>query len=231
MALHQRDTTRKTPDRRPTNLLVAHMTQGSGAIAPWRVALSQRITRPLDALGAWLSRRWLLLISVVLGLTLAGAVATPIFYAVGWTALGTWIFTSYHFICAQVPSHSYYLLGYQLALCARNLAIYGSLFAGTLAFQTVRRWLPALDWRVWLLTLVPMGLDGGMQLFGWWESNWELRMLTGAIFGLGICWLLLPWLEATTQGRDAPEVWPQLPARMSAWTTPLRGLVARATRA
>jgi uncharacterized membrane protein len=43
--------------------------------------------------------------------------------------------------------------------------------------------------------MVPMALDGGTQLFGWRESTWELRTLTGIIFGLGVCWFVLPYIE------------------------------------
>ena len=110
---------------------------------------------------------------------------------------GQALFTAYHTIRAQIPSHSYFLLGYQVALCARNLAIYGSLFLGSLIFRWVRGWLPPLDWRLWMLTMVPMAWDAGTGLFGLRESTWELRTLTGAIFGLGVCWFVLPIILAT----------------------------------
>jgi uncharacterized membrane protein len=155
----------------------------------------------LDGARSWFQRHWLALITVALALLLAGAVATPLFYAFGWPQVGAALFTAYHLMCGQVPSHSYFLLGYQVALCARNLAIYGSLFAGSLAFRWARRWAPPLDVRLWLLTLLPMALDGGTQLVGWRESDWELRTLTGIIFGLGVCWFLLTRIE-----RQLPKV-------------------------
>ncbi len=147
-------------------------------------------------------RGWLVALNVFLGLLLGVAILVPVLYALGWDDIASRIFQAYHLICAQIPSHSYFLFGYQLALCARNLAIYGSLFLGTLLFRAVRGWLPAIGWRWWLVTMLPMALDGGTQLFGWRESNWELRTLTGSIFGLGVCWFVLPMLEAAT--RDAP---------------------------
>ena len=36
----------------------------------------------------------------------------------------------------------------------------------------------------YLLLIAPMAIDGLTQLVGWRESNWELRTLTGALFGL-----------------------------------------------
>ena len=40
------------------------------------------------------------------------------------------------------------------------------------------------------------GNFSGTQLFGLRESNWELRTLTGVIFGLGVCWFLLPQIQS-----------------------------------
>jgi uncharacterized membrane protein len=104
-----------------------------------------------------------------------------VLYAVGAEGIATPICRPYHLFCDQLPSHSYFFFGYQLA---------------------VRQWWPQLRWPLWLLTVLPMALDGGTQLFGWRESNWELRTLTGVIFGSGICWVLLPALEdAATPGK------------------------------
>jgi hypothetical protein len=35
---------------------------------------------------------------------------------------------------------------------------------------------------------------------GWHESNWELRTLTGSIFGLGVCAFVLPHIEHVVRG-------------------------------
>lgn len=174
-------------------------------ISPRRQAFNAAVVRIADASGRWLRRHWLLLVNSVLGAFVGLALLVPMLYALGATDVGSRIFRAYHLVCDQIPSHSYFLFGYQLALCSRNLAIYGSLLGGSLAFRYVRDWWPRLAWPLWLLTLLPMALDGGTQLFGWRESNWELRTLTGAIFGLGVCWLLLPALEdaaaLTARGR------------------------------
>src|ERR1700682_2051648 len=41
-----------------------------------------------------------------------------------------------------------------------------------------------------------MAIDGFTQLFGWRESTWELRVVTGLLFGLASGWLVLPRLDA-----------------------------------
>jgi len=42
-----------------------------------------------------------------------------------------------------------------------------------------------------------LALDGTTQMFGWRESTWELRVLTGTLFGLGNVWFALPLIQKT----------------------------------
>lgn len=153
------------------------------------------MTRGVDGSLNRVRQHWLLVANALFAVLVAVALLVPVLYALDVQPLASQIFDAYHFICAQIPAHSYYILGYQVALCARNLAIYGSLLTGMLLFRYIRSWLPQPDFILWGLTMVPMAWDGGTQLFGWRESNWEVRTLTGALFGLGVCWFLLPRFE------------------------------------
>jgi uncharacterized membrane protein len=49
--------------------------------------------------------------------------------------------------------------------------------------------------RYYLLFLVPIGVDGLLQLFGVYESTWVLRTVTGAILGVGSVLFAYPYLE------------------------------------
>jgi uncharacterized membrane protein len=144
-----------------------------------------RLPTAAHATLARLQVHWLLLVNLLLGALIGVAALVPLLYALGAMEVASRIFAAHHLICAQIPSHSYFLFGYQMALCSRNQAIYGALFVGSIAFRSMRGWLAPPDWKRWLLAMIPMTLDGGTQLFGWRESNWELRTLTGVIFGLG----------------------------------------------
>jgi uncharacterized membrane protein len=96
------------------------------------------------------------------------------------------------------------------------MAIYGSmLIAGvTLALFRSAQIRP-LNWKFWLLAMVPMALDGGTQLFGWRESNLFLRLVTGAIFGIGTAWFLFPQIEAAARdARPMPVAAPSPPSRV-----------------
>jgi uncharacterized membrane protein len=100
--------------------------------------------------------------------------------------------------------------GYKIALCQRDVAIYGAILLFGLAFTLLRRWfptMPALPWYVWsLFGIVPIGLDGGTQLvsqffpqlnriFPYRESTPFLRSLTGVLFGLMTAWFGYPLVE------------------------------------
>ena len=175
----------------------------NSSAAPWRRTLSRILGATLVGITRF-GRHWLLVLNVLFGAVVGLAIFVPILYMLGQGGIASRIFALYHYICEQIPSHSYFLSGYQLALCARNLAIYSSLFVGTLIYRFLRNRLPMLGWRLWLLTMVPIALDGFTQMFGLRESNWELRTLTGVIFGLGICWFLLPQIEEAVRGSDIP---------------------------
>jgi uncharacterized membrane protein len=93
-------------------------------------------------------------------------------------------------------------LGYKVALCERDTAIFGSLLLGGLLFGLARsilhrrgREVPRLPVWAYLLALAPIAIDGVTQLIGLRESNWVLRTLTGAIFGLATVWLAYPYVQ------------------------------------
>ncbi|GAB4456426.1 MAG: hypothetical protein Kow00120_25750 [Anaerolineae bacterium] len=97
-------------------------------------------------------------------------------------------------------------MGYKVALCERDIAIYGALLIGALLFSRVRgRLRPAPFWLYFLLGIAPIGLDGFSQLLsdpqiGLWplrESIPAFRLLTGALFGLMNVWLAFPYVEMT----------------------------------
>jgi uncharacterized membrane protein len=94
-------------------------------------------------------------------------------------------------------------LGYKVALCERDLAIFGSLLLGGLAFGLARsrlrrrgREVPPLPVWAYVAALAPMVIDGGTQLFGLRESNWLLRTITGALFGFATVWLAYPYIQS-----------------------------------
>jgi uncharacterized membrane protein len=87
-------------------------------------------------------------------------------------------------------------LGWKMAFCERDLAIYVGLLAVGVLYAR-RRHMRPLGFGLYALLILPMAIDGFTQLFGWRESTWELRVVTGLLFGLGSAWLVLPRLDAS----------------------------------
>lgn len=104
--------------------------------------------------------------------------------------------------------------GYKVAICERDIAIYGSMVIGGLIFALVRKRRPVrkLPLKIYLLFLLPIAIDGVSQLVGLRTSNWFLRTITGSLFGLATIWLTYPYvqesmddIERTTEQRLARE--------------------------
>jgi uncharacterized membrane protein len=97
-------------------------------------------------------------------------------------------------------------LGWKVALCERDVAIYGAILLFGVLFVLSGKRLPPLAWPLWIiLALVPIGLDGVSQLLSqpplaflpYRESTPTLRVLTGALFGFGTAWFGYPLVEET----------------------------------
>jgi uncharacterized membrane protein len=99
-------------------------------------------------------------------------------------------------------------MGYKTSLCARDVAIYGTMFFGACiyAIPQVRRRLRPMPIILYaLIGLGPIGLDGFSQLLGYPPFNfWQVRetapffrIVTGALFGLMNVWLAFPYIESS----------------------------------
>ena len=178
----------------------------------------------LDKLIFQLAKHWLFLANLTWGLYVGLPVLAPILMLTGHTWLGNAIHSAYKVACHQIPWRSFFIggrqmvytydelrtlvgpaltlryvggmtVGYKVAFCQRDVATYGMILLAGLVFGLVRRWLKPLPIWAFVLLLVPMGIDGTTQLLGLRESTWQLRIITGALFGLASVWLAYPYLE------------------------------------
>jgi uncharacterized membrane protein len=87
-------------------------------------------------------------------------------------------------------------LGYQIAFCQRDTAIWWSMFLTTvlLAGMMRRRTVSPLPFRYYAIALIPIAVDGVTQLLGFRTSTPLLRTLTGALFGAATALLVIPYL-------------------------------------
>ena len=98
------------------------------------------------------------------------------------------------------------VLGYKVALCQRDVAIYGSMLLCGLIFQLSGKKLKPIPWHLWVfLGLLPIGIDGitqfgglGIGFLSWLpirESTPLLRSITGVLFGITTGLFMFPLIE------------------------------------
>lgn len=166
---------------------------------------TQRAVLVAQRTAVWIARHWLALANGAFLLAILGAMAVPAMRAMGLSWLADPLFAGYHLVCHQSPDRSFQLFGHPMAFCQRDVAVYGSIALAGIAFAFVRNWWRPLPWRWYLLSLVPLGIDGFTQLLGMRESNWLLRLSTGGLFGVATVWLAYPHLERFAQEILAEE--------------------------
>jgi uncharacterized membrane protein len=178
-------------------------------------------SRALEAIRC----HWLLAANVAAAIFVGLPFLAPVLLAAGFDGPANAIYAAYSLVCHQWAFRSYFLfgpaasygpdvlgglvgehetyafvgspdLGYKVAFCERDVAIYLSVLVSGLAYARLRGHVPALGIVGYGLLILPMAVDGFTQLFGWRESTVELRTVTGALFGLASVWLIYPRIDA-----------------------------------
>ncbi len=174
-----------------------------------------------------LAKHWLAVANLFWGLYVGLPLLAPVLMDAGWTLPAKVIYTIYRPACHQRPERSYFIggpeiaytpeelqaagvdidpfardignekVGWKVAFCERDVAIYGAIFFTGLVYDLVRRRLKGwrMPFRYFVLFLIPMALDGLIQLLGIYESTWLRRTITGVIFGVGAVFFAYPYVE------------------------------------
>ncbi len=169
-----------------------------GSPAPAPAPLSPRmraVARAVDRGVLAVARHWLLAVNALAGLYFGLALLGPWLRSRGYGLPADALYFLYGLSCHQLPERSFFVFGHKMCFCQRCAAIYGGIFLLGILFGLARGRLRPLRWRWMFLLWAPMALDGFTQLFGWRESTWELRVLTGALFALSCVWVGFPYLE------------------------------------
>lgn len=96
------------------------------------------------------------------------------------------------------------VLGYKVAFCQRDIAIYSAILLFGIVFSITGKKIPSLPLVAWfILGIVPIGLDGVSQIISQlpWdiiplrESTPLLRSITGGLFGFTTAWFGYPIVE------------------------------------
>jgi len=168
---------------------------------------------------------WLGVANLVVGTFVGLPFVAPVLLASGFVEPASAIYAAYSLVCHQWAFRSYFLfgaqatypfgdlaqmvgpdrayaflgsqeLGYKVAFCERDVAIYLAVLLAGLAYGLLRGRFGPLGLGAYGLLILPMAVDGFTQLFGLRESSIELRTLTGGLFGLASVWLVYPRVDA-----------------------------------
>jgi uncharacterized membrane protein/glutaredoxin len=177
----------------------------------------------LNRLILVIANHWLLLLNSAVGLYVGLPVLAPLLMAHGQRGLSKVIYFVYRFVCHQMPSRSFFIAGYQMAICQRDTAIYGSIFLAGMAYSLVRGRVRPIPMWTFILLITPMAVDGTLQLFGILESTPLRRLITGGLFGLACVLLAFPYLEEGFQEikEEATEQWKKAEERYKGESEPI----------
>jgi uncharacterized membrane protein len=152
------------------------------------LVIADRLCR--QATNVWLaattaSLAWVLLI-----------IGAPLARVNGFTAISIPLYSLFSYMCHQISERSFHLEGEQFGVCSRCFGVYLGLFAGFVIYP-IWRHLQDIEPipRIWLfLSLVPIGIDWSLGVFGIWENTHLSRLLTGMILGVACATFIMPAL-------------------------------------
>jgi len=102
------------------------------------------------------------------------------------------VYKFYSTICHQYETHSLFLFGFKLAVCARCFGIYIGFFIGCVLCPLIlkRRYLEDVSW--WIIIGFPVLIDVVLDFVRIYESTLTTRLITGLWFGAGAAIILTP---------------------------------------
>jgi uncharacterized membrane protein len=133
---------------------------------------------------------------VVVALWVLLILLPPIALYEGASNVATPVYGFFSYICHQKPERSFFLLGHQFGVCSRCFGVYFGLLLGFVIYPLWR----AVDSieppaRMWLfLSMIPIGIDWSLGVFGIWENTHLSRFITGTILGVACATYIVPAL-------------------------------------
>jgi uncharacterized membrane protein len=133
---------------------------------------SLQVSRPKvtngDRWAAWLTRYWIAIFGLLMGVLVMMPFLAPVLMAWGWQTAGSAIYYFYSWLCHQLPQRSFFLFGPELTYSLPELLATG---ATSLDPMVLRQFVgnPELGWKVaWSDRMVSMYTS--IWIFGllWW---------------------------------------------------------------
>jgi len=193
--------------------------------------VEKNLDSSLTGLVMFFVRHWLAILIALVALFTVPIVVVPFLESTDIPVLQQISDVVFHLyggpVCHQIPERSLFIFGYSMTVCSRCFAIYAAFLAGCILFAFVRTKLKPWSIIYFILLCVPMAIDGTTQLFGiaipralgsGWQLVWmvestnEMRVITGAIFGLASALYVLPFLQEIfngDSGKAGPDTRPR----------------------
>ncbi len=138
---------------------------------------------------------------VVVGAWVLLTVSAPLAKANGFIAFSSPLYNFFGYICHQISDRSFHVEGEQFAVCSRCFGVYFGLVFG-FAIYPLWRNIDGIEPlpRIWLfLSLIPIGIDWSLTVFGIWENTHFSRFVTGLILGVACATYIVPAIVEITR--------------------------------
>ena len=167
------------------------MTEPAENYVPQNIAVKMRA----QAVRVWI-------VGLAVGLVWASLIIiAPIAKANGIVQLSSPLYQFFSLICHQMSDRSFHIEGEPFGVCSRCFGVYFGLFAGFVIYPLWRNIaeiepLP----RFWLFaSMIPIGIDWSLTIFGIWENTHLSRFVTGLILGIACATYIVPAIVEITR--------------------------------
>jgi uncharacterized membrane protein len=142
---------------------------------------------------AWIV--WAFVVGIAFGLV--GLIfAAPIAQAGGHITLASAIYSTFSFVCHQIPERSFHLADHKLAVCSRCTGLYSGFALAALVYPLVRSLkrtdTPRIFWLI--LAAMPLAIDFSLGYFNIWHNNHLSRFMTGGLLSSVAVFYIMPGL-------------------------------------
>ncbi len=151
-------------------------------------ANGRSLATQLNRVVFWMSRHWLLVTSLFIGIWVGLPWLAPVFMKLGWTGVGSAIYLLYSFQCHQLPERSFFLFGPRSMVALSQIQ---AIWQNTNNPLILRQFIgnAQMGWKVaWSDRMVYMYTS--LILWGW--LYWPLRKCVKPLSWWGLALFLLP---------------------------------------
>lgn len=132
------------------------------------------------------------ILTIIWTIVLFAAIFAPLIYGTSPRA-GVLFYSALRPLCHQANDRCYHIFGYKMGLCTRCTGIFmGLTLFGWIAI--LLRPKREIKFTYFVISLLPLFIDGAGNLLGMWSTGNTIRFFTGIIFAFGIVFWTYPFI-------------------------------------